>query len=429
MKNAGRILYSGFGSMFILQFIFWCQFILTFAFDIPLYMEGFNGIISLFLAVLPPAVYCLLEKKFLFSDEDRKETQLYLSILWICLSCIFTIAATSLIRFNADNDFYSLFAYVAGFVIIGIFLFFRSICSPSASSDSFSDERELSTGQTILFGIIGMTTLQYMYWQNITIDFVLDKSIITIALLTPFLFSALYCIYERCLVFSAHTTAFEKNVLCIAWIIESLIGSIVFQHITFKHPSTIMNVNFSDETALIACVIYIVSFLLIRLLKSKKAFIGGLITMITLLLAVVIGFWSKFTIIDFDSMTYSYDEIQYAYDILENQYQVKTHVKKSYKRKAALDTYTGDYILLSRKDINKVTPKLKKDILALADEIQADENFIGFKYYSENDITDGVSIETKQNTEELSEKAKQLDALIYLYGILTRKTYFDRVRY
>ncbi len=429
MKNTGRILYSGFGSMFILQFIFWCQFLLTFAFEIPLYVEGYNGMISFFFAVLPSAVYCLFEKKFLFSDKDSKEIRFHLGILWICLSCIFTVAAASLIRYNDSNGFFHLIAYVAGFAIIGIFLFFRSIFSPSTSSDSFSDERELSTGQTILFGIIGMTTLQYMYWQDITLDFVLDKSIITIALLTPFLFSALYCIYERCFVFSAHTTAFQKNILSIAWIIECLIGVAVFIHITFKHPSTVLSLDLSDEIAFIACIIYIVSFLLIRLLKSKKAFIGGLIAMITLLLAVVIGFWSRFTIIDFDSMTYSYDEIQYSYNILENQYQVKTWVKKSYKRKAALDTYTGDYILLSRKEIKKITPKLKEDIIALADEIRADENFIRFEYYSPNDITNGVSIETKQTTVELEKKAKQLDALIYLYGILTEKTYFDRVRY
>ncbi len=104
MKNTSKTLFLGFGGMFILQFIFWSQFILIFAFDIPLYIDGFNGIISFFFAFLPPALYCLSEKNILLSLEDTKEKRSHFGILWITLSCTGTVCAASLNRYKTYFD-------------------------------------------------------------------------------------------------------------------------------------------------------------------------------------------------------------------------------------------------------------------------------------------------------------------------------------
>lgn len=292
MYNTKRSLFLGLGGMIILQLPFWYCYTTSMT-------NNLSQEIDMFLYVIIPIVittiYSLFEKHIIFSNSSTSEERLHLGILWIAFSLICTVSTSSIIYFDDYNypyvGFKTIFSDMAGGIFIGFFIFYRTIFHKNSSITHTSTELNglWSVCETIFMGIVGMTTIQYIYWANLTTTFACnilslntshstDSFSDVLSLFGVFILSVLYCLYERYTIFPSDDSSIVRTVLAVCWVVETLIGNSIFMTTTENAKGTFSQTGLLDTLSssalpfgLVSFMILLSVFALFRIISKNKS--------------------------------------------------------------------------------------------------------------------------------------------------------------
>ncbi len=292
MYNTKRSLFLGIGGMIILQLPFW--FWITSSMTINITKDT-NELLYYVLPIIITTIYYLYEKYIILPRNCSSQERLPLGILWIAFSLIGTVTSSSIIFFDDYNYPYvgyrTILTDMAGGILIGLFIFYRTIFHKNSSITHTSAELSglWSVGETIFIGIVGMTTIQYIYWANLTTTFACnilslntsystDSFSSTLSLFGVFILSVLYCLYERYTIFPSDDSSTVHTTLAVCWVVETLIGSSIFLTATENAQETFTKTALLDTLyslalpfSLISCMILLSIFALFRIILKNKS--------------------------------------------------------------------------------------------------------------------------------------------------------------
>lgn len=125
--------------------------------------------------------------------------------------------------------------------------------------------------RTIFFGVLIMTIIQCMYWWYLATDQVSwDVTLFFKILLLPIIFTVIYCVYEKKVLFDILLNNKEEITLAILWGGETIVGMSIASDVIYEKRAYREYLNYDVLQAFCAGFIMFAGFFVIRYILKKK---------------------------------------------------------------------------------------------------------------------------------------------------------------